>query len=483
VRVNRQMPTQKQPVGRINQTDLGNARRLVSLFGSKIRYCFDWGQWLIWNDIRWQSDRTGEIERLAKKAALRIYDELSKIKSDDARKKLESWANKSESKRAIKDMIDLARSEPGIPITSDELDANPFQLNCLNGTVDLRTGELHPHRREDLITKLAPVEYDQEAYDHTWEKVLRESTDGNIELQELMQRAFGYSTTGDTSEEVLFLIHGPAATSESTIIEAIKATLGDYAMTADFESFIKRRDVGGPRNDIARLAGSRLVVSIEVDEGKQLAEGLVKMITGSDTITARKLYQESFEFKPTFKLVLVANHAPKVDPDDDAMWRRICVIPMDCQVPKELRDPKVKAHLTDPTKAGPAILQWLLKGCLDWQRERLKIPAVVQQATDEYRSSQDSFGDFISDCCILEPDAWVSSEALRAAHKTWSREHEGWPNGHSHTDQAFAKKLRRFGAVAKKGTGGVRRWRGIGLDRHNSDFEISTADEETDSVQ
>src|SRR5688572_2590910 len=242
-----------------------------------------------------------------------------------------------------------------------------------------------------------------------------------------MQRAFGYSTTGDTSDEVLFLIHGPAATSKSTIIEAIKATLGDYARTADFETFVKRRDVGGPRNDIARLAGSRLVVSIEVDEGKQLAEGLVKMITGRDTVTARKLYQESFEFKPAFKLFLVTNHAPKVDPDDDAMWRRIHVIPLICQVPEHLRDPKVKAHLTDPVAAGPAILQWLLKGCLDWQREGLKIPAVVQQATDEYRASQDSFGDFISDCCVLESDAWVSSEDLHEEFDSWSSD-RGWLN-------------------------------------------------------
>ena len=146
------------------------------------------------------------------------------------------------------------------------------------------------------------------------------------------------------------------------------------------------------------------MVSIEVDEGKQLAEGLVKMITGRDTVTARKLYQESFEFKPAFKLVLVANHAPKVDPDDDAMWRRIYVIPLVCQVPKHLRNPRIKDHLTNPAIAGPAILEWVLKGCLDWQRDGLKIPAVVQQATDKYRASQDSFGDFISDRCVPPSD-------------------------------------------------------------------------------
>lgn len=480
MRVNRRMATKKQPVYRINQTDLGNARRLVKLFGKDIRYCHAWGQWLVWNGTRWQPDTTGEIQRLAKDTALSIYGEVARGKDKDERGRVASWANKSESKQAIKDMIDLAQSEPGIPVTPAELDANHYQLNCLNGTIDLRTGKLHRHRRRDLITKLAPVRFDRQASNITWQRVLNDATGGSSELEELIERAFGYSTTGDTSEEVLFLIHGPAATSKSTIIEAIKATLGDYAMTADFETFIKRRDVGGPRNDIARLAGSRLVVSIEVDEGKQLAEGLVKMITGGDTITARKLYQESFEFKPAFKLVLVTNDAPKVDPDDDAMWRRIHVIPMICQVPKELRDPRVKAHLTNPKLAGPTILQWLFKGCLAWQREGLKIPVVVQQATDDYRASQDSFADFVSECCVLDADAWTSSDDLRKAYDSWSS--DGWRASESLSDKAFALKLQRFGLVSKKGTSGVRGWSGVHLDREKP-FESSTIDSASQSVQ
>ncbi len=468
----------------INQTDLGNARRMVKLFGKNIRYCHSWGQWLVWNGTKWQADTTGEIQRLAKATALSIYDEVSKGKTKDDREKIAGWGNKSESEHAITAMIRLAQSEPGIPITPAELDANHYQLNCLNGTIDLRTGKLHKHRRKDFITKLAPVRFELRASNVTWEKVLNDATRGNSELKELMQRAFGYSSTGDTGEEVLFLIHGPAATSKSTIIAAIKATLGDYATTADFETFVKRRDAGGPRNDIARLAGSRLVVSIEVDEGKQLAEGLVKMVTGGDTITARKLYQESFEFKPAFKLWLVANHAPKVDPDDDAMWRRIRLIPMICQVPEDLRDPKVKAHLTNPAIAGPAILQWLLKGCLDWKREGLKIPTVVQQATAEYRASQDSFGDFISDCCILEADTWVSSEDLREQYASWSSEHsDGRLNGNGLTDKAFAKKLQRFGCSSRKGTGGVRGWSGIRLHSDTASFNDSITDSPTDSVQ
>jgi putative DNA primase/helicase len=474
------MTTPNKPSQRISQTDLGNAKRMVILFGKNIRYCHAWGQWLVWKGTRWQLDTTGEVQRLAKNTAISIYAEAAKAKTKEGREGLVSWATKSESERAIMAMIRLAQSELGIPITPAELDANHYQLNCLNGTIDLRTGKLHRHRRKDFITKLAPVRYERQASNVTWERVLNDATGGNSELKELMQRAFGYSITGDTSEEVLFVIHGPAATSKSTIIEAIKATLGDYAMTADFETFIKRRDVGGPRNDVARLAGSRLVVSTEVDEGKQLAEGLVKMVTGGDTITARKLYQESFEFKPAFKLVLVTNHPPKVNPDDDAMWRRIHVIPMICQVPKESRDPKVKTHLTNPTIAGPAILQWLLTGCLAWQRDGLRIPAVVQQATDEYRASQDSFADFVSECCVLEPDAWVSSEDLRKTYDEWSSE---ILLSDSLSDKAFAMKLQRFGLVSKKGTGGVRGWSGIRVIRDKPPFEPSSIDSALHSVQ
>lgn len=478
------MATQNKSAQRINQTDLGNARRLVKQFGRDIRYCYGWSQWLIWNGTRWQCDTTGEIQRLAKRTAQSIYSETAQAKTKEKREQIAAWATRSESEKSINAMISLARSEPSIVITPAELDTNPYQLNCLDGTIDLRTGRLHRHRREDLITKLAPVTYDPKARDETWERVLRDATGANFELQDLMQRGFGYSITGDTGEEILFLVHGPAATSKSTIIAAIKETLGDYALTADFETFVKRRDSGAPRNDIARLAGSRLVVSIEVDEGKQLAEGLVKMITGGDTVTARRLYQESFEFKPAFKLWLIANHAPKVDPDDDAMWRRIHLIPLIRQVPKHMRDPKVKAHLTNPTIAGPAILQWLLEGCLEWQRDGLKIPTVVQQATDDYRNSQDSFADFISDCCVSDSNAWASSDALRKAFAEWSNERgNGWLNGDSLSDKAFAMKLQRFGCSSRKGTGGVRGWSGIRLhgDIDSSDDSMSAS--QTDAVQ
>jgi len=228
--------------------------------------------------------------------------------------------------------------------------------------------------------------------------------------------------TGETTEEKLFFIHGPTAAGKSTFTEAIKATLGDYAVTADFETFLKRIQVGAVRNDVARLAGARFVVSIEVDEGRELAEGLTKILTGGDTVSTRFLYHESFEFFPKFKLWLAANHAPRVSDRDDALWRRILRLPFEHTIPEEKRDPKVKATLRDPKIAGPAILAWAVRGCLLWQQCGLFVPEVIRDATDEYRADQDPLRDFFPDECKFDTTAFVPVSDLRKRYDDWGKE-------------------------------------------------------------
>ena len=340
---------------------------------------------MLWSSVRWENDSTGGIELLAKRTVGEIYRAAAKLKADE-REVLVKHALASESRAAINAMVMLARSEPGIPVRQSELDASPWLLNCLNGVVDLTTGELRPHRREDLLTRLCPVRYDAAARSELWEKMLQDATGGNRDLLNFLQAAAGYSITGATDEEVLFFVHGPAASGKSTFLESLKATLGDYAKTADFESFVQRREAGAVRNDIAELAGRRFVVSIEVDQGKKLAEGLVKLLTGGDTVRARFLYHESFEFTPVFKLWLAANHAPRVKDDDTAMWRRILRIPFDQTIPPQKRRPLVKATLRNPAISGPAILAWAVEGALRWREERLHVPDVIRQATEDYRS-------------------------------------------------------------------------------------------------
>ncbi|MGI8597500.1 MAG: DNA primase family protein, partial [Thermoleophilaceae bacterium] len=288
------------------RTDYGNAERLVSAHGGDLRYAHGLG-WLAWDGRRWRRDLDGEVERRAKATVRALYREAGSLEDEGERKALASWARKSEAAPRIAAAIALARTESAVVVGPGALDGAPLLLNVVNGTLDLRTGELREHRREDLLTKLAPVAWVPGSRDPAWERFLEHTTGGDAELAAFLQRAAGYTLTGDTGEEVLFFAHGPTATGKSTLLEALGATLGEYAVTADFDTFLARRGDPGVRTDIARLAGARLVASLEVEDGKHLAEGLLKQLTGGDTVTARFLYSDAFEFAPAFKLWLAAN--------------------------------------------------------------------------------------------------------------------------------------------------------------------------------
>jgi putative DNA primase/helicase len=399
-------------------TDLGNAKRFVNLYGEKLRFCIDSKKWLVWTGIRWEFDNTFEVIRLAKAAVLTIKDDINDPFRANSPSEIQQWAKDSESGHKIRELVKLAESEPGIPVKLSELDSNQWLLNCLNGTINLKTGELQPHSKDDLITKLAPVHYRANAVSQAFDNFIETVLPG-MELRKFVQRAAGYSITGDTGEEKLFFAYGPAATGKSTFINTITKVLGDYACTADFESFVSKQNSSGPRNDIARLVGKRFVMGSEVENGKKLAEGLVKQLTGGDTITARFLHQEFFEFKPNFKLWLAANHQPRVDVDDVGMWRRILQIPFVVQIPPDKRDPELKKTLSDLDISGSAILNFLVKGCLEWQGRGLGVPEEVLKSTESYRENMDSLKDFLEDCCIINPLARVDNTELWSAYEDW----------------------------------------------------------------
>jgi putative DNA primase/helicase len=399
-------------------TDLGNAERLVAAHGRDIRYVAGLG-WLVWDGRRWARDDTGALLRLAKRTARAILHDAANCEDDDERKRIAAWARTSESEPRLKAMVSLAASEEAVVMRVQRLDADSWLFNVQNGTINLKTGELRPHRREDLITKLAPVVHDPEARSKRWEAFLRRVTDNDTELQAFIQRLAGYTITGRTDEEILAFPHGPGATGKSTAVEAIKAVLGDYGATADFETFLARRGDAGVRNDIARLAGARMVVSVEVDDGKRLAEGLIKQLTGGDTVTARYLYAQAFEFAPQFTLWLVANARPRVHADDDALWRRILQIPFTVVIPTAERDPELKRALRTEPAEQTAILAWLVQGCLEWQRRGLDVPDRVRDYTAEYRAENDPLAEWITDECDLNADHWTAARALRDAYERW----------------------------------------------------------------
>jgi putative DNA primase/helicase len=399
-------------------TDSGNAERLVARCGNEIRYAAGLG-WLVWDGRRWTHDTTGELMRRAKLTARSILHDAADCDDDDERKRIVSWARNSESEPRRKAMVSLAASELPVVTTADRLDDQPWALTVLNGTIDLRTGQLRAHNPDDLVTKLAPVHYDPAATSPRWDSFLDRITAGDSELRAFIHRVAGYTITGVTDEEILAFPHGPGATGKTTFVEAIKSVLGDYASTADFDTFLARRGDAGIRNDVARLAGARMVVSVEVEDGKRLAEGLIKQLTGGDKIAARFLHREYFEFEPRFTLWLVANARPRAHATDDALWRRILQIPFTVVIPPGERDPELKRALRTDQAEQAAILAWLVQGCLQWQQSGLNVPDRVRDYTAEYRAENDPLADWITDNCLVEASGWTSAKALRGAYEHW----------------------------------------------------------------
>lgn len=446
-------------------TDMGNGERLARHFGGDCKYVAVWSAWYIWSGSHWKRDTTGEVTRLAKRCVRGIIDETRDEDDDARRSALLKWAASSESAARIDAILRMAQSEPAIAMNFDAFDADPMLFNLANGTIDLRTGQLREHRRDDLLTKMSPVAFDPSATLPQWDRFIADATGGDTELAGFLRRSVGYSMTGSTSEERFWFIHGPGASGKSTFIEAIKAAFGDYAVTADFESFLARHNSGGgARGDLARLAGARLVTSVEVDDGRKLAEGLVKQLTGGDKIPCRRLYESEFEYHPQFTLWLVANHKPKVRHDDDAIWRRVLLTPFDRAVPESKRDPALKSLLTDPDRAGAAILAWAVRGCLEWQHNGLQVPKAVSAATAAYRADMDPLADFYADCCTFRPNETAYQHELLAAYRKWA---ESVGIRHPLNRTTFGPALREHGEITEGECSITRRkqWSGISLRR------------------
>ncbi|MEO8539169.1 MAG: phage/plasmid primase, P4 family [bacterium] len=439
-------------------TDLGNAERLVRDHADSLRYCRAHACWYHWDGRRWARDETGVVERSAKSTVRRIYQEAAGGASEEVRSAVARHAVRSESNRAIQAMLARAQVEDAFAIEPSAFDRDIWVLNCLNGTLDLRTGKLLPHCREQLITKLAPVEFDADARDERWEAFLNSACEGDVDLKGFLQLFFGYGLTGDTGEEKVAFLQGPGGTGKGTFIEAVRATMGDYAATADFETFLLKSSTGGPRPDIARLAGARLVIASEADEGRRFSTGVLKQLTGGDTVTARFLYGRDFEFVPQFKLALVANDAPKLKSSDSGAWRRLLRVPFTHCIPLHEQDKSVKEHVK--TGARQAVFAWLVEGCLRWQRDGLKVPDAVSQSTSEYRESSDAVAEFFDDELDFGAGAKATSAELYGTYKRWAMR-----NGVTelYSQQDLAVSLEARGCTRTRGGAGVRCWRGVSI--------------------
>lgn len=410
---------EKSFAARYALTDAGNSERLAFLYDEKIKWTEGMG-WLVWDGKRWMRDRTKQVERSARDVVRTIGNEAASEKDDDKRKEILRHAVRSESFKKILAMIDGAKCD--VSCLDGEFDAHPHLLNLENGTYDLHTQTLKPHDPGDLITKLAPVAYDPEATCQKMDSFMDRIFGGDPELIAFVWRAIGSALLGEATYQGFFLLHGGGANGKSTLLEVYGQALGDYAHSTPTDTFMQGRiDGNGPRPELLKLKGARLVTAIEVNEGRTLNAGTIKSITGGDTISVRTLHKEPIEFRPGFKLFVAVNHRPVIRDTSSGMWRRVYEIPFQVEIPQnEQRD--FNELVADLLTEKSGILNRMLEGYQDFKNNKLQPPETVKAATGDYQESMDTVKGFLSDCCEIDAgNAGFSTRGkeLFEAYRVW----------------------------------------------------------------
>jgi putative DNA primase/helicase len=404
------------PAATFNKTDSGNAELLAHLYGDGLRYDHRRGRWLLWRGHSWHGDVDGEISRMALEAARARFLAAADV-TDTAEKKAQSaWAIASESRQRREAALVLAQSVQPIADAGENWDIDPWLVGVANGAVDLRTGTVREGRPEDRITLALPWQYMPEARAERWERFIAEICGGNSELIDFIHRAAGYSLTGLTTEQCLFVCYGSGANGKSVFLQTLRTVLGPLATNTAFAT-LELAARATASNDLAALADRRLVTASETNEGARLNEARVKALTGGDTLTARFLYGEFFEFKPACKLWLAVNHRPRVSDDSEGFWRRVRLIPFTRQFQGADADP----NLADTLRAeAEGILAWLARGALAWRERGLAPPECVRAATDEYRAESDPLADFLAECCELGPEHTATPGEINRTYGQWA---------------------------------------------------------------
>ena len=412
-------PPESEGLENFRGTDVWNARLFVHLHGDKVRYCARLGGWYCYNGKRWARSESGEVERLAKDAVRQMY-EMAALEPNDARRiEMAKHAARTEAAGKLSALLELASTEEGIAVAPSSFDAAPWLFNTETGTVDLRTCEPLPHNPADMLTHISPAQWRGiDAKAERFEQFLHEAMDGDREKIDFLQRAAGYTITGDMREQVFLFLHGPEAAGKGTFIRAIADVMGAYAQSTEISTFLTaRRDA--VRNDVASLVGSRLVTASEPEDGQTFDEGLIKILTGQDKTSARFLFRESFEFAATFKLWLQGNHRPAIKPTGGAMCQRLLIVPFTKTVPEDRRDKTLGDRLKTPEERA-GILAWAVRGCLEWQRAGLTPPVSVRAAVADYRAAEDRIAPFLEERTAASEHGQVPAGKLYADYKAWA---------------------------------------------------------------
>jgi putative DNA primase/helicase len=393
----------------------------VAQHGENLRYVATWGRWLEWDGKRWHPDSTLHVFDLARETC---RDALG-------RKKLDA--------KTVTAVEKLAKADRRVAATSNQWDADPWLLNGPSGTIDLRNGAMREHRREDYLTKSTAVTPAGDC--PQWITFLERIFGGDRELIAFIQRVCGYSLTGITREHALFFGHGTGANGKSVFVSTVAGILGDYATTAPMETFTSSGTDRHP-TELAGLRGARLVTASETEEGRRWNETRIKSLTGGERIAARFMRQDFFEFTPQFKLLIVGNHKPGLRGVDEAIRRRMNLIPFTVTIPAEERDERLSEKLR---AEWPGILQWMVDGCAEWEGEGLAQPEAVREATDAYLAAEDALAEWMREKCHRSATSYALTSDLFASWKSWA-EAAGEPVG---TQKRFSQVLEDRGLVKR----------------------------------
>lgn len=458
--------TLRPPVeDKLHLTDLGNAERLIKLHGENFRWCEKLDIFLVWNGKYW-AEGTYLVEELAKDVPKMIYAEAAKTSDDDERKDVIKWGRASESRQKLSAMVELTKSDPRIHTFPEHYDAGLHLLNCRNGTVDLRTGELKPHRREDFITRMIDIDYEPHAKAEKWESFIKQIIPDDA-TREFVQQAVGYSADGTQDEQLFIFCYGEGNNGKSTFINAIKDVFGPYAAECEPDLFMQRkygRDSKSPDEEVGNLYKKRFVSCTELEGNETMSVSILKRATGGEELTRNMKYQRSFKYQPEFTAWMSGNDKPKIHDRTDSIWRRYREVPFNQTIPKENRIKGLGELLV--TQCGKAILAWIVSGAVKRvQAGGLAVSGEVAEASEAYRKEQDEEWQFLnSEWAFVDPDnkAIADCKLLHEAYKGWWQENnEGRrkPLGKI----KFNLRLKKLGFEMMPGTGNRNYWKGIGI--------------------
>jgi putative DNA primase/helicase len=417
----------------------------VETHSDRFRYVDEWGQWMEYDGTRWGKDKTTHVFDLARL----ICREIAVAANDAGAKKIASARTRAA-------VVSLAQSDRKIVATSDQWDADPWLLNTPDGVVDLKNGKMREHRASDYMIKMSRVAPNAKCQTPLWQKFLDRSVPDR-ELQRYLQRAVGYALTGLTIEEVLFFLWGDGRNGKGVFVNTIAWIMGDYHEQSSMDTFVVSTTERHP-TDLAKLRGARLVTATETEEGKRWDEAKIKMLTGSDPITARFMRADFFTYQPQFTLLISGNNKPGLRSVDAAIRARLKLIPFTVYIPPEERD----LHLKEKLKAeAPGILAWAIRGCIDWQRSGMHEPKIVIDATNQYLAAEDTFKLWLDDECVVGEGQWESAGQLYASWQEWAAAH-----GEKYiiNSKRFNQKLEAGGFEQdRRGKGRTRGYTGLAL--------------------